>query len=146
MPYVEVSRVLPGSVEDVWRYTTDFASFPRFMEDVISIDIVEHEGNRAVSKWVTKLEGRILRWTEEDVFDPEGHRIRYRQTDGDLKKFEGEWRHEPADGGTRVTITCDFELGIPMFAALLNPIARIKVRDNLNSMLDGIEVALGGKG
>ena len=138
MPYVEVSKVIRGPRDAVYRLIRDMENFPEFMEDVISVKILERDETSTLSEWVTQLEGRRLTWKEREIFHDAEYRIEYHQVEGDLKKFEGEWILEQVPEGTRVTLTCEFELGIPMFAALLHPIARIKVRENVESMLEGI--------
>jgi len=61
---------------------------------------------------------------------------------GDLKKFEGAWTFQPVSEGTEVTLTVDFEFGIPMIAALLHPIAKVKVKENCDMMLRGMKEKL----
>ena len=53
--------------------------------------------------------------------------------------MEGEWRLTETDGGTDVMLTVDFEFGIPMIAGLLNPILKMKVRDNSENMLAAVK-------
>ncbi|HEX6989131.1 MAG TPA: SRPBCC family protein, partial [Bacillota bacterium] len=137
-PYVEVSKVIQGSRDRIYDVIRQIEDFPEFMEDVESIRVLERDERSSLSEWITRLEGRRLRWIEREVYHDHQYRIEYRQTEGDLKKFEGEWRLEETPEGTRVTLTCEFELGIPMFAALLHPIARIKVKENVESMLEGV--------
>ncbi|HEY8449204.1 MAG TPA: aromatase/cyclase [Bacillota bacterium] len=139
MPLVEVSRVIRGPRAAVYELVRNMERFPEFMDDVLSVKVLEREGNATITEWVTQLEGRRLRWKERDEFDDANYRIRYRQTEGDLKKFEGEWILEAVPEGTRVTLTIDFELGIPMFAALLEPIAKVKLRQNVEAMLAAIQ-------
>lgn len=146
MPYVEVTRVLPAPQEEIYRVLADMSRFPEFMPDVLSVEIQEREGNRAESAWVTRLKGSTFRWVEEDIFDEESGRIRYRLLRGDLRRFEGEWILMPAARGTAVTLTVDFEFGIPMLAGLLNPVAKIMIEKNVTGMLEGLERALTSTG
>ncbi len=148
MPYVEVTRTVRVPRRRVWEVASDFASFPRFMPDVESLTILERGEGWEVSEWVARLQGRTIRWCERADFDPAAYRIRYRQTQGDLKKFEGEWRFDPAgaDGEeTLFTLTCEFEFGIPVLAALLNPVAARAIRSNLESMMEAIEREAAGE-
>ncbi|MCL5942099.1 MAG: SRPBCC family protein [Actinobacteria bacterium] len=106
--------------------------------DVVELKVEERGEGWTVTRWVTKLQGKLFKWREKDEFDPPA-RISYKQIDGDLKKFEGDWVFEEAGGETRVTLTVDFEFGIPMIGALLNPVAKLKIRENSEKMLDGIK-------
>lgn len=78
-----------------------------------------------------------------DVFDDKKKHIRYQQTEGDLKKFEGEWVLTALDDGhTEIKLSVDFEFGIPMIAGLLNPLLKKKVRDNSMNMLQAVKERL----
>jgi len=138
MPHVETRRVVPLTFGETWAFCTDVESFPEYMNDVVSVKIIEAGENWQIQKWDARVRGVPFRWTEKNVHDLPARRIDYRQTEGDLKQFEGSWTFREVDGGTEVTLTCDFEFGMPMVASLLNPVAKLLLRDNLVSMLDGV--------
>lgn len=138
MPAVEVTRVVPAAPESVYALIADLESFPRYMESVDSVTVLRRDGNESESEWRVRLQGAPFHWVERDVYLPEEGRIVYEQTAGDLKVFQGEWRLEPADSGTSVTLTCEFEFGMPMIASLFNPVAKLMLRRNVESMLDGL--------
>lgn len=144
MPKVEVSTLIRGPRAEVYKLASDMARFPEFMEDVDEVTVLERSGNETVTQWVTRLAGRRFAWKERDIFDDENFHIRYQQIEGDLKKFEGEWILEETPEGTKVTLTVDFEIGIPMFAGILEPIAKAKVRENAAAMLEGIRKQIEG--
>ena len=104
--------------------------------------VVERGENTTVSHWVSNVDGRKIVWTERDTFYPEEMRITYCQTEGDLKKMEGEWRLVPVSEGTEVSLLVDFEFGIPMIAGLLNPILKKKVRENSENMLTAVKAQI----
>lgn len=144
MPYVEISKLVKGSRSQIYELLKRVEEYPEFMADVESIRVLERDEHSSLSEWVTRLEGRRLRWVERETYQDAQYRIEYRQTEGDLKQFEGQWRLEEAPEGTLVTLTCRFDLGIPMFAALLDPIARLKVKENVESMLEGLRRKIEG--
>ncbi len=144
MPYVEASTVIKGTPQAVYALAKDMESYPQFMEDLVSLKVLEREGNQTVTAWAGRLQGKVLKWTERDTFYDDVPRINYRQLSGDLKKFEGDWRFESAGEGCKVTLTVDFELGIPMFAAMFNPLAKIVVKKNCESMLQGLKRRIEG--
>lgn len=147
MPFVEVTRLVGAPRDAVWNIASDFPSFPKFMPDVESLRVVERGDGWEVSEWVARLQGRKIRWAERADFDRVNYRICYKQTAGDLKKFEGEWRFDEADGQrTLFTLTCDFDFGIPVVAALLNPVAARAIRANLEQMMESIERQVKEKG
>ncbi|MBP2650804.1 MAG: hypothetical protein H6Q74_1629 [Firmicutes bacterium] len=142
MPYVEAVMPVNASPEEIYPILKRMDLYPDFMPDLISVEVLERKDNTTLTKWVSNVDGRIIRWTERDVFDDERMYISYQQTEGDLKKFEGEWVLTPVDGMTEIKLTVDFEFGIPMIAGLLNPIAKKKVRVNSENMLKGIKERL----
>jgi ribosome-associated toxin RatA of RatAB toxin-antitoxin module len=143
MPYVESKLSVASSAASIYPIIKDMEKYPQFMNDLVSVEVLERTPDTTTTRWVSNVDGRIIRWTEVDVFDDENRHIRYKQIDGDLKKFEGEWvLTELEDGGTEITLTVDFEFGIPMIAGLLNPLLKKKVRDNSMNMLKAIKERL----
>lgn len=142
MPYVEVSLPVMAAAKDIYPILKEMDKYPEFMPDLVSVEVLERRDNTTVTKWVSNVDGRIIKWTELDVFDDAGMHIAYCQIDGDLKKFEGEWVLTPVEGGTEIKLTVDFEFGIPMISGLLNPILKKKVRANSENMLKAIQERL----
>lgn len=139
MPYVEVTLPVQADRSEIYPILKDMEKYPEFMSDLVSVEVVERKENTTITKWVSNVDGRIIKWTEVDTFDDANMHIRYKQIDGDLKKFEGEWILTPLANGTEIKLTVDFEFGIPMIAGLLNPILKKKVRDNSMNMLTAIK-------
>lgn len=139
MPYVEVTMPVEAQASDIYPILKDMEKYPDFMQDLVSVEVLERSADTTVTKWVSNVDGRIIRWTEQDIFDDARMHIAYRQIEGDLKKFEGEWVLTPIEGGTEIKLTVDFEFGIPMIAGLLNPILKKKVRINSENMLKAIK-------
>ncbi|MDF2500034.1 MAG: cyclase/dehydrase [Anaerosporomusa subterranea] len=143
MPYVEVKLPVASSAASIYPIIKDMEKYPQFMADLVSVEVLERTSGTTTTRWVSNVDGRIIRWTEVDVFDDEKKHISYKQTEGDLKKFEGEWvLTELEDGNTEIMLTVDFEFGIPMIAGLLNPLLKKKVRDNSMNMLKAIKERL----
>ncbi|WP_425061081.1 hypothetical protein SCACP_18500 [Sporomusa carbonis] len=139
MPYVEVTLPVHCDRSEIYPILKDMEKYPEFMADLVSVEVIERNANTTLTKWVSNVDGRIIKWTELDTFDDANMHIHYKQTEGDLKKFEGEWILTPIAEGTEIKLTVDFEFGIPMIAGLLNPILKKKVRDNSMNMLTAIK-------
>lgn len=139
MPYVEVTLPVKAEPHEVYPILKDMEKYPEFMDDLESVEVIERKENTTMTKWVSNVDGRIIKWTELDTFDDANMHIAYRQTEGDLRKFEGEWILTPVEDGTEIKLTVDFEFGIPMIAGLLNPILKKKVRENSMNMLQAIK-------
>jgi ribosome-associated toxin RatA of RatAB toxin-antitoxin module len=114
------------------------------MASVESVKVLERPGpDETLSEWVCRLQGMRFRWTERDEFARTEGVIRYRQVAGDLRRFEGEWQLTPAPGTgaaeTDVRLRTLFDFGLPMLSAMLDPVARIALRKNVEAMLRGLE-------
>lgn len=145
MPQVQVREVIGRDIDTVWALVSDVESYPTFMESVEAIEVVEGGEHRELTRWQVRLRGSRLTWVEEDLMDPVAYRLTYRQIEGDLARFEGYWQLEasgPAE--TVTTLFVDFDIGIPLLADMLNPVASSAIRDNALSMLRSLGQAAGG--
>ena len=142
MPCVETKIVINGDSKPIFEIIKNMEAYTSFMHDLVSVEILERGENTTVSHWVSNVDGRKIVWTERDTFYPEEMRITYCQTEGDLKKMEGDWRLVPVSEGTEVSLLVDFEFGIPMIAGLLNPILKKKVRENSENMLTAVKAQI----
>ncbi len=142
MPFVEVSKEIVVNPEEVYLLAKDMESYSNFMENVVKITTLEKGEDYTITEWDTRLKGQPIVWTERDLFDDSARRIDYTLVKGDMKKFEGAWTFESKGDGTLVKLTVDFELGIPMFSSLLNPVAKLIVKKNCEDMLAGFKKQL----
>jgi len=139
MPFVEVSKVIKAPKEQLYTILKDMEKYPEFMKDLKSVKVLERNENTTLTAWETSLVGRKIKWVEKDIFDDIRQHISYQQVSGDLQKFEGEWILDEVEEGTKVTLTVDFEFGIPMVAGLLNPIAKLMIKENSSNMLNSLK-------
>lgn len=136
MPLVEVAEVIDAPVDKVWDIVNDVESYPRLMEHVRSLKVLESGPNYRHTAWEVELKGCIMRWVEREDSDPERYRIEYRQLKGDLSQFEGYWQLEALTPATsRAILSVRFEIGIPTLSEMLNPIAESAIRDTSQKML-----------
>jgi ribosome-associated toxin RatA of RatAB toxin-antitoxin module len=136
MPAVEVSEQMSAPRDVVWDLINDVESHPQLMDHVESCEVVERGIDYRVTAWVVDLKGCVMRWLEREEIDHERRRIEYRQVKGDMDRFQGHWQVDPlADGGCRVTLSVDFDIGIPQLAEMLGPIAENAIRNSATSML-----------
>lgn len=144
MPTVEVSYVVPAPVDAVWAVVSDQESYPQFMKTMESVKVLERGDGYTLTEWVARLQGARFRWIEKDLYFPEQYRITYDQTEGDLKLFRGYWALSAVAQGTQVEFVTEFEFGIPMLSAMLNPVAKLALRSNSRAMLQAIGAKFGG--
>ncbi|MGI4791892.1 MAG: type II toxin-antitoxin system RatA family toxin [Janthinobacterium lividum] len=144
MPHIENSVLINAPVETVFALARDQESFPQFMPDVESLEIVERsdDGSRTVSDWVAVASDFKLkvRWTEEDLWDSVAHTCRFQQLKGDYTAYGGVWAFtaESADV-TRFQSEIDYELEIPLIGALLKAVVARLMRDNTQKILEAIK-------
>lgn len=139
MTTVEVSLQVAAPIERIWNILCHMETFPQKMKNVEKVEVLEQGPDWTVTAWRAKIQGGIFQWRERDVFDAVRHQIRYDQISGDLRIFRGEWRLEAlVDNLTQVTLLTEFEFGMPMLAPILNPVARMAIRENATTMLQAI--------
>jgi len=144
MPYLESSIIIKGNKFDVYKLAKDMEKFPQFMKDVKSIKVVERMENSTITEWSSELDGAPVSWRELDEFNDRKPGIKYKLLEGDLDKFEGEWRFEDNNEGCKVTLTVDYDFGIPSFEEIIGPVLKIKVQDNCVMMLNAIKNKIEG--
>lgn len=146
MPLVEVSEVIAAPLARVWEVVNDIASYPRLMEHVRSVKMLESSPTHRLSEWEVDLKGCVMRWVEREQIDAARHRIDYRLVEGDLASFEGFWQLEPLTAGSsRATVSATFDIGIPMLADMLNPVCERAIRDNSLRMLTSVATEVAQK-
>jgi ribosome-associated toxin RatA of RatAB toxin-antitoxin module len=131
-------RVPRKAAADVYRTLADFGRYPELSDAVRSVDVVQVSADRAVSRWEVTFRAGLLRWTEEDHFDPAAATIRFQQVDGDIAAFDGSWQCTDLDGGTRIVFVATLDMGIPSLADALEPIAARALVDNTVSIVRGL--------
>ena len=144
MPWVERSILIEGPIEKVYELAKDMEAYPEFMPDVESVKVIERETHRTVTEWETSVDGTPILWTEEDRFDDENYVIDYHLIEGDLDKFEGQWRFLRSGSGTQVILTVDYDFGIPELTNLIGPTLEQKVGENSEMMLEGMKRRIEG--
>ena len=144
MAHVTASTIIRAPLEAAYRVAKDVERFPQFMPDVQSIRILERSGSRLTVEWIGLMQGRKVRWVEEETWDDAAHRSAFRLVEGDFSKFEGTWSFEEIPEGTSTTLALDYEMELPLAGALLASLLKVLVRKNLESMLLSLKHELEG--
>jgi ribosome-associated toxin RatA of RatAB toxin-antitoxin module len=126
------------SASDVYATLADFERYPILCEAVQSVAVTEVSENLTVSHWEVTFRAGLLRWSEEDAFDPGALTITFRQLDGDIAVFDGSWRCVDAAPGSEVLFSARLDMGIPSLADALEPIAARTLIDNIVSIVRGL--------
>ena len=130
---------VPGkTASDVYQTLADFERYPELSDAVRSVAVTEVSQNRTVSQWEVTFRAGLLRWTEEDTFDPAALSITFRQLEGDAAVFDGSWQCADAAGGSQIVFAARLDMGIPSLADALEPIAVRTLIDNIVSIVRGL--------
>src|SRR5580658_26625 len=126
------------SASDVYATLADFERYPELSDAVQSVAVTEVSANRSVSRWEVTFRAGLLRWTEEDTFDPAALSITFRQLEGDIAVFDGSWECADAAQGSEIVFCARLDMGIPSLADALEPIAVRTLTDNIVSIVRGL--------
>lgn len=139
MRSVEVrARVTGRSAAEIYPILCDFERYPEHCDAVRSVTTDRREANRVISSWEVNFQRGILRWTEEDRFDPSALTIQFHQVEGDVDHFAGQWVLSDTDTGCAIYFQAGLDLGIPTLSDLLEPIAERALKENVCSILTGL--------
>ena len=138
MVHVELKARIPGhKAAEAYAILSDFSAYAACVDAVRSITVEKQDG-LFLSNWEVNFHGGIMRWKEEDTFLPEHHAIQFKQIEGDVDYFMGEWRLVDEAGGCVITFECDFDLGLSGLSALLEPIADSALQENVRGIVSGL--------
>jgi ribosome-associated toxin RatA of RatAB toxin-antitoxin module len=126
------------AASDVYATLADFERYPELSDAVRSVAVTEVSENLTVSSWEVTFRAGLLRWTEEDTFDPEALSITFRQLEGDIAVFDGSWTCLDAAQGSEIMFSARLDMGIPSLADALEPIAARTLIENIVSIVNGL--------
>ncbi|WP_027658997.1 type II toxin-antitoxin system RatA family toxin [Salinispora fenicalii] len=139
MPDVIVDALVPAADGgDVYAKLRDLTSYPRYTDAVREVRVVALDEHRVQSHWSVNFRNGVLCWTEHDAFDDVARTIEFTQTDGDFHRFDGTWTLRQDRGDVVVRFACTFDLGMPSLAAIIDPIAREALVENVQLILHGL--------
>lgn len=138
MPQVGVEAFIRAPLAVVYALAKDVERFPEFMPDLESVRVLERKGNCTVTEWQGRVQGRRIRWIEEDEWDDARYTCTFRQREGDFDRYEGTWVFRPVEGGCSTRLVIDFDLTIPLIGPLLANLVQALVRRNAENMLDAL--------
>jgi uncharacterized membrane protein len=145
MPTVESRLTIDASPDAVYAAARDsIENLPEFLANVESIEVLEREPGRSLSKWVGQVQtpfGAPVRfaWTEEDTWDDETRTCTFTQTEGDFDQYEGTWCFAADGDGCETHLTLNFAKNIPGLGALIQNLLQSKVQEMCEDTLNGLK-------
>lgn len=141
MPVITSTILIDAPIERVYSVAKDNESFPEFMSDVKSIEVVERNGARVVTKWVGIVPtfGLKIRWTQEDVWDDDQYRCDFKQVEGDYDEYHGYWAFKEINGQTEFETEMTYEYKVPGLGPLVAKVVHALVTKNVDAVLAAIK-------
>ncbi len=128
----------------VFQVAREVETYPDFMPDVKSIKILERRDDGYMkAEWVGRVQvgsiDRDIHWIEEVWWDQDSLTSHFKMVEGDYKRYKGDWTFSPVDGGTRITLNVDFDLGLPLVGPLIRKLLDKIMKENIDGMLKAIK-------
>lgn len=139
MQKLEVSILIKDTPISVYNAIKDMERFPDFMRDVKKLKIIKRAPEAIVTAWEVEIEGVLIKWKEEDIFDDEKLELNFSALEGDYKDYQGRWKIFKEDGQTRLIINAHFDLGSPILEKYVGRILEKRARLALWGMLKAIK-------
>jgi ribosome-associated toxin RatA of RatAB toxin-antitoxin module len=134
------------NAEDMYRTLADYARYPQLVEIVRGVEVSRTGPNSGTSRWEVAFQTGVLEWSELDEFNASERTIRFTANGGDPEHYAGLWRVREAGDGSVVSFSAEFDLGMPTFSAVIEPVAERTLRENVLAIVRGIAGAhLGSK-
>ncbi len=97
--------------------------------------------NRTVTDWVGLIREfkMTVKWTQEDLWNPETHRDEFRMLKGDMDHMSGYWQFTPEGGGTRFESVVDYEYNVPLIGPMIKALIKKKMIENLDAQMRAIK-------
>ena len=130
--------------ETVFRLAREVEKYPDFMPDVEEVKVLERrEDGYARVSWIGHAKvasiDKLVRWVEEAWWDSENLTSRFQLVEGDYRHYRGEWTFEPVASSTRIRLTVDFDLGLPLIGPMIVKLLDRVMQNNIDGMLLAIK-------
>jgi uncharacterized membrane protein len=143
MPRVEQTVIINAPIDHVYNVARDVETFPEFMADLRSLAVLERseDGNRTVTEWTGLIREfkMVVKWTQEDIWDPAGRRDDFKMLKGDMTSMSGYWQFTGDLESTRFDSVMDYEYDVPLIGPMIKNLIKKKMTDNLQATLEAIK-------
>lgn len=132
------ARIPRACADETFSVIRDFGNYVELCDSVRSIIVEPVDEHVSLTSWEVNFHSGILKWQERDTFDTERREIHFEQIAGDVDHFSGTWQVTPDGSDTLIHFHSRFDLGLPMLADMLDPVAQKAIRDNIQSIISGL--------
>jgi len=135
---------IDASPTKTFKTAREIETYPDFMPDVKSVKILERrDDGYSRSEWVGHVSvasiDKDIRWVEDEWWNENELISNFELVEGDFKYYKGDWKFEPLNGATRVTLTVDYDLGLPLVGAIIAKLLDKIMQNNIDGMLSAIK-------
>lgn len=146
MVHLEVSIFIRAPKATVFEIIKDPRKLLWFARGVESVEVLESNQETTLVHFRGRL-GWLKLSSVHKAFLKPPHELRFLQVKGDFKSLKGAYILEEERGGTGVTYTVDFDLGIPLVGNLVGALwAKQAMRTMALELLEGIRREAEGEG
>ncbi len=139
MLHVEVLANAAGrTAAEVFPLLSDMRQYPRYSDRVLALDVAPSANGSVISKWTVKLGPGTATWTQQDDIEPEAYTIRFQGLSGDIDYFKGAWTVRDNGNGCVLRFDCDFDIGLPGLAKLIEPRIGKLLRESIRAIFSGM--------
>ncbi|NLI00873.1 MAG: hypothetical protein GX446_15430 [Chthonomonadales bacterium] len=143
MPRIEISLDVEAPADVVYDVARKVEDFPTFMEDLQSLTVLERsdDGNRTVTEWVGIIREfkMTVKWTQEDIWNPDARRDDFRMLQGDMDSMSGWWQFVETPTGSRFDSLLDYEYNVPLIGPMIKALIKKKMAANLEAQMRAIK-------
>ncbi|GIV10226.1 MAG: hypothetical protein KatS3mg019_2317 [Fimbriimonadales bacterium] len=135
MPRIEKSIAIHAPAEKVFEILQQAESFAQFLPHAKNVQVLERTESSVLLDWevIAPGVGMPVRWKSRHTIDAANHTVSMQPEGDSLVKLRGEWRVTPADTGSQLAATLDYEANVPpMFAGLAQNAVNTIIQDWLN--------------
>ena len=115
MALLKASTTIKQDRKTLYSLLKNMEYFPRFISGVESINVKRLSDHLVVSNWRINVDGTIVTWEEEDIFNDKNYSIDFRMREGDYGAYEGSWKLNENDKGTEINLTAKIDWNFPQF-------------------------------
>jgi ribosome-associated toxin RatA of RatAB toxin-antitoxin module len=124
--------------DELYSALADYDRYPELVEIVRRVEVALTGPGRGTSRWEVAFQTGVLKWSELDEFDADERTIRFEANGGDPEHYSGLWRVRETAEGSVVSFSAEFDLGMPTFSAVIEPVAERPLRENVLAIVRGI--------
>lgn len=139
---LESSIVIKRKQNEIYALLKQMEDFPKFLEDVKSVKIIDDNNDKIVSEWKAEIDGLLVNWRQVSILDKGKTYIRFKMLDGDFENYMGEWSLQQLLTGTELKLTLIVDWGMPKLVRYTENALREKIDNFIQRILIGIKAKL----